>query len=104
MFWASKLHFYIIGVTFYNFPYTFGYLLSRGLYSIFKEEGKDFLPRYKEFLRQTGSDTAPNVVKNTIGKDIESPELWGESSRSLEEPLRQYEELLPRVMGKKGNS
>jgi len=30
-FWASKLHFYITGITFYNFPYTFGYLLSRGL-------------------------------------------------------------------------
>ncbi|HEU4638941.1 MAG TPA: M3 family metallopeptidase, partial [Candidatus Binatia bacterium] len=28
-FWASKLHFYITGITFYNFPYTFGYLLSR---------------------------------------------------------------------------
>jgi oligoendopeptidase F len=36
-FWASKLHFYITGITFYNFPYTFGYLLSRGLFSMFKE-------------------------------------------------------------------
>ena len=25
-FWASKLHFYITGITFYNFPYTFGFL------------------------------------------------------------------------------
>ena len=29
-FWASKLHFYITGVTFYNFPYTFGYLFEPG--------------------------------------------------------------------------
>ena len=27
LFWASKLHFYISGVTFYNYPYTFGFLL-----------------------------------------------------------------------------
>ncbi|HEX6984892.1 MAG TPA: M3 family oligoendopeptidase, partial [Planctomycetaceae bacterium] len=30
-FWVSKLHFYITYVPFYNFPYTFGYLLSLGL-------------------------------------------------------------------------
>ncbi|MEZ4547931.1 MAG: hypothetical protein R3B51_09530 [Thermodesulfobacteriota bacterium] len=46
-----KLHFYIVGVTFYNFPYTFGYLLSRGLFSLFKKEGADFLPKYEKFLR-----------------------------------------------------
>ncbi|HEX9667379.1 MAG TPA: M3 family oligoendopeptidase, partial [Thermodesulfobacteriota bacterium] len=39
-FWASKLHFYITGITFYNFPYTFGYLLSRGLYSLFQKDGR----------------------------------------------------------------
>ena len=50
-FWASKLHFYISGTTFYNFPYTFGFLLSRGLFSMFKQEGADFLPRYEEIGR-----------------------------------------------------
>lgn len=30
-FWASKLHFYLTDVPFYNFPYTFGYLFSTGL-------------------------------------------------------------------------
>ena len=62
-FWASKLHFYITGITFYNFPYTFGYLLSRGLYAMFKNEGDSFLPKYEEFLRRAGSDTAENVVQ-----------------------------------------
>ena len=64
-FWASKLHFYIAGITFYNFPYTFGYLLSRGLYAMFKNEGDSFLPKYEEFLRRAGSDTAENVVRQT---------------------------------------
>ena len=62
-FWASKLHFYITGITFYNFPYTFGYLLSRGLYAMFKPEGETFLPKYEEFLRRAGSDSAENVVQ-----------------------------------------
>src|SRR5918995_4274838 len=50
-FWASKLHFYITGLTFYNFPYTFGFLLSRGLYAMFNKDGPEFLPKYEEFLR-----------------------------------------------------
>jgi oligoendopeptidase F len=90
-FWASKLHFYITGVTFYNFPYTFGFLLSRGLYSMFREKGRPFLSRFEELLRLTGSDTAENVVRRTIGRDLESPDFWAEVLQSLEEPLGQLE-------------
>ncbi len=93
-FWASKLHFYITGVTFYNFPYTFGYLLSRGLFAMFKKEGKDFLPKYEEFLRLSGSDTAENVAKRSIGHDLESPEFWVQSIHTLKEPLEQLKKLL----------
>jgi oligoendopeptidase F len=96
-FWASKLHFYIAGITFYNFPYTFGYLLSRGLYAMFKNAGDSFLPKYEEFLRRAGSDTAENVVRQTIGRDIETPEFWSDAIRSLEEPLSQLQALLPKV-------
>ena len=93
-FWASKLHFYITGITFYNFPYTFGYLLSRGLFSMFKKEGEDFLPKYEEFLRLSGSDTAEKVAKRSIGHDLESPEFWIESIHTLKEPLKKLKELL----------
>ena len=93
-FWASKLHFYITGVTFYNFPYTFGYLLSRGLFAMFKKEGKEFLPKYEEFLRLTGSDTAENVARRSIGHDLESPEFWVESIHTLNEPLNKLKALL----------
>jgi len=97
-FWASKLHFYITGVTFYNFPYTFGFLLSRGLFSMFKEEGAAFLPRYEEFLRLTGSDNAEGVAKKALGRDLEDPQFWVEAIQSLEEPLAELEKLLPDIM------
>ena len=97
-FWASKLHFYITGITFYNFPYTFGYLLSRGLYAMFRTEGDSFLPKYEEFLRRAGSDTAEKVVRQTVGRNIEDAEFWTEAIRSLEEPLGQLQRLLPKVM------
>lgn len=96
-FWASKLHFYITGLTFYNFPYTFGYLLSRGLYARFRSEGARFLPRYEELLRLAGSDTAENVVRRTLGRDIEAPEFWAEAIKTLEEPVERLQSILTKV-------
>ena len=93
-FWASKLHFYITGVTFYNFPYTFGFLIARALYNMFKKEGPSFLPRYEELLRLSGSGMVEEVVKKTIGADTTDPAFWAESTRSLEEPLKRYKELV----------
>ncbi len=97
-FWASKLHFYITGLTFYNFPYTFGFLLSRGLYAMFKANGSEFLAQYEQFLRLAGSDTAENVVKQTLGRDLETPQFWSEAIKSLESPLSRLEALLPSIL------
>ncbi len=94
LFWASKLHFYITHVTFYNFPYTFGFLLARALFGLFKKEGPEFLPKYEEFLRLTGSDTVENVAMKSIGVDITKPEFWAASIASLEEPLKLFKGLL----------
>jgi oligoendopeptidase F len=103
-FWASKLHFYITGITFYNFPYTFGYLLSRGLYGMFRNQGTSFLPKYEEFLRLAGSDTAENVVKRTVGEDIQKVDFWAAAIRSLEEPLALMQTLLPQVLPEQTDS
>ncbi|MBU1024300.1 M3 family oligoendopeptidase [bacterium] len=94
MFWASKLHFYITQVTFYNFPYTFGFLLARTLYNLFQKEGESFLARYEEFLMLTGSDTVENVAKRSIGVDLTDPGFWAAGIKSVEEPLKLYKELL----------
>ena len=96
LFWASKLHFYITSLTFYNFPYTFGFLLSRGLFARFRQEGAAFLPRYEEFLRRAGSDTAENVARESIGADLESPRFWLEAIDTLREPIERLEELWSR--------
>ena len=88
-FWASKLHFYITDTTFYNFPYTFGYLLSRGLFAQYEKEGPNFLPRYEQYLKLTGSDTAENVVRQAIGLELTEPGFWSDAIRGLEGVLDQ---------------
>ncbi len=93
MFWAYKMHFFITGVSFYNFPYVFGYLLSQALFARFKAEGASFLPRYEAFLAMTGSATCEEVVKQALGEDLTKPEFWSTALKSIEPTLAAYEAL-----------
>ncbi|MBQ3644268.1 MAG: M3 family oligoendopeptidase [Candidatus Riflebacteria bacterium] len=100
-YWASKLHFYATDVTFYNFPYTFGYLLSCGLMSMFREEGAKFLPKYEAFLKFTGDEMAHKVAKKTLKVDLENKDFWVKAIMGHESDLNQFEKLIKKVMGKK---
>ena len=93
MFWASKLHFFITGISFYNFPYVFGYLLSQGLFARFQAEGAAFLPQYEQFLTATGSADCEGVVKEALGANITEPEFWSDCIRSMEPAVAEYEKL-----------
>lgn len=93
MFWASKMHFFITGVSFYNFPYVFGYLLSQALFARFTAEGADFLPRYEAFLAATGSASCEEVARQTLGADLTSPDFWATAIRAIEPSLTAYEKL-----------
>lgn len=76
MFWAHKLHFYITSVSFYNFPYSFGYLFSLSIYARRKSLGADFMPSYRALLRDTGRMTAEECVMKHLGEDIQDPKFW----------------------------
>jgi oligoendopeptidase F len=93
-FWASKLHFYITGISFYNFPYTFGYLFSLGIFARAKREGPGFLKQYENLLRLTGSDSAENVARRCLGVDLEQPDFWHESIDLIEAGLADFESAI----------
>ncbi len=92
-FWASKLHFFITDLSFYNFPYTFGYLLSQALFREFRRDGPAFPPRYEEFLRLTGSAPCEAVVRRTLGRDLRDRAFWRDAMSALEPPLGEFEAL-----------
>ncbi|SMG57072.1 oligoendopeptidase, pepF/M3 family [Paenibacillus aquistagni] len=75
-FWASKLHFYITDTPFYNFPYTFGYLFSTGIYARAQEEGPTFADRYDALLRDTASMTVEELAMKHLGEDLTKPDFW----------------------------
>jgi pepF/M3 family oligoendopeptidase len=84
LFWASKLHFYISDLGFYNFPYTFGLLFAGGVYDRARKEGKNFAPRYRALLADTGSMTTEQVATKHLGVDLTKPEFWNDAvTRSL---------------------
>jgi len=76
MFWASKLHFAIDAVSFYNYPYTFGYLFSLSIYARREKLGAQFWPAYKAILRDTGRKGAEDLIREHLGEDITQPEFW----------------------------
>lgn len=75
-FWESKLHFYLTGVPFYNFPYTFGYLFSSGVYARALAEGAAFEQKYVDLLRDTGSMRVEDLAMKHLGVDLTKPEFW----------------------------
>ena len=97
MFWASKLHFYISGLSFYNFPYLFGYLFSLGVYRKRHELGDEFYSKYCDLLRDTGRMTAENLATHHLGCDIRDQAFWDEVIDSISPRVDAYEKLLSLV-------
>lgn len=92
-FWASKLHFFITEVSFYNFPYTFGYLLSQALFAEFKRNGSDFLSRYEAFLRATGTATCEEAVKSTLGWDLTDEQFWASAVTAAKPAIDEFQAI-----------
>lgn len=92
-FWVSKLHFYISSLPFYNFPYTFGYLLSTGLYALGTEAGAGFPDQYRRLLIATGCMETEPAVKSSVGYDLTGPDFWSKSLDVIERRVGQFLEL-----------
>lgn len=76
MFWCSKLHFYIPETSFYNWPYTFGYLFSSAVYAEAQRSGPAFLDRLKDLLVRTGWQDTAELAREVLGADLRSPAFW----------------------------
>jgi oligoendopeptidase F len=73
--WARFPHHYFAGTRFYNYPYTFAQLFVFSLYRMYKEQGPDFVPAFKELLASGSSRSAAELAAG-LGMDIEDPEFW----------------------------
>ena len=97
-FWVSKLHFYITAWPFYNFPYTFGYLLSMGVFAVGQETGPSFADQYRKLLLATGCMDAEDAVQSTLGFDLRKPDFWHKSLDIIEARVRQFTALADEIV------
>ncbi|MGX7245586.1 M3 family oligoendopeptidase [Enterococcus quebecensis] len=92
-FWASKLHFFIDDVPFYNFPYTFGYLFSMGIYAYANKQGSDFEDQYIALLRDTAAMTSEDLAKKHLGVDLTKPDFWQAGIDQVIKDVNEFMEL-----------
>ncbi|MFE7061155.1 M3 family oligoendopeptidase [Sutcliffiella sp. NPDC057660] len=92
-FWASKMHFFITQVPFYNFPYTFGYLFSLGIYSQALEEGTNYEDKYISLLKDTASMTVEDLARKHLGVDLTQRDFWEKAVKKSLEDVEEFLEL-----------
>ena len=90
--WACKPHYYSAGFSFYNYPYSFGGLFSRGLYAIYKENPEGFVEKYQELLHATTINTCEDVAK-VMNIDLTKKDFWLKSLESIKEEIDEFIEL-----------
>ena len=92
--WACKPHYYSSGLSFYNFPYAFGGLFSKGLYAIYQEQPDGFVEKYQELLRATTVTSAEDTAK-VLGVDVEDSAFWKKALAQVADNIEQFIALTP---------
>jgi oligoendopeptidase F len=90
LFWASKLHFFITGVPFYNFPYTFGFLFSLGIYAQALEEGRGYEEKYIALLKDTASMSVEDLAQKHLQVDLTQPDFWEKAVRICLDDINEF--------------
>jgi pepF/M3 family oligoendopeptidase len=90
--WACKPHYYSGGLSYYNFPYTFGLLFAKGLYAKYLEDKESFVGMYDNLLRSTGKMMVEDAAI-LAGIDVTKKEFWASSLELLKQDIEQFLKL-----------
>lgn len=87
--WICKPHYYDASSNFYNFPYAFGLLFSKGLYAEYVKKGESFVKEYDTLLSATGKNNLVEVAK-MMNIDIHSVDFWRSSLNLIAEDIEKF--------------
>ena len=90
--WVNKPHYYSAGRNFYNFPYAFGLLFSKGLYAEYLKRGETFVQEYDELLNATGKNNIKDVAL-MMDIDVTNPEFFRNSLKLIEKDIEKFIQL-----------
>jgi oligoendopeptidase F len=91
--WTMKVHYYMPNFRFYNYPYVFAQLFVYALYRLYKEQGKEFVPKLKAIL-SAGSSRSPRDLAADVGFDITTEEFWQKGIDQYAEFIKMLEDAL----------
>lgn len=89
--WSQIPH--IFRTPFYCYTYAFGNLLSLSLYKMYKNEGDEFIPKYKEILKAGGS-VPPEELLMRYGIDITKPEFYNGGLKVIDDLVNELMEIV----------
>ena len=87
--WICKPHYYFSESNFYNFPYAFGLLFAKGLYSKYLQMGEAFIPKYDELLKSTGCNNIKDVLK-ILDVDAHSVDFYRSSLEIIKKDIDKF--------------
>jgi oligoendopeptidase F len=96
-FWASKMHFYFTDIPFYNFPYTFGYLFSLGIYTHLKQK-KNSEEMYIALLKDTGKMPTRELAKKHLQVDLEKAAFWEDAMHACIKDVSEFLTLCEKII------
>ncbi|MCC6628454.1 MAG: M3 family oligoendopeptidase [Chloroflexi bacterium] len=76
--WAVKGHYYSTGVSYYNYPYTFGQLFGMGLFARHQVDANGTAAMFDDLLSSTGLADAVTLSAR-FGIDLHQPDFWRSS-------------------------
>ncbi len=88
LWWSYIPHF--IHSPFYCYAYSYGQLLSLALFGLYKQNKKDFVPKYTKFLSAGGSQSPKDLVA-IFGFDIEDSVFWANGINEVKNLLSEFE-------------
>ena len=87
--WICKTHYYNANRNYYNFPYAYGVLFSKGLFSLYLKDKESFRKKYDDMLSITGKSNLYDVGKY-IGLDLKDKNFWLSSLNLIIEDIEKY--------------
>lgn len=90
--WVCKPHYYSGGLSYYNFPYTYGLLFAKGLYAKYLEDKGAFVKIYDDLLAATGQMKVEEVAE-LAGIDVTKKAFWKQSLDLLKKDIEIFLEL-----------
>lgn len=100
--WIWNRHFYFTDKPFYNFPYTFGFLFSQGIYANALQEGHSFEKKYIDLLRDTGRMTAEQLAFQHLGFDLTKQEFWKKAMQIVLQDIKDFLALTEKSLSEEG--